>query len=333
MKNKWTTSDICKIFRLTDSSKTPLIYAEEKGEIPKAARSARGNSRIMVREWTSAQLPTIGNKFGFLKPPPHQLIICMYTPKGGVIKTTFTANLARILAINGIKTLAIGLDFQLSLTKYILQNSIELSEKGGSNIPKVGLYHLLYEGAELADVLQHTDLPTLDIIPETTNLNFMAKKMRLDHRREDIFAERLIPHLHDYQVVLFDCNPGWTDLIENALVASNTLLMPIACETECAEALQANMDEITAFQKAMKLEWENFYMIPTLLENNTVSQNNYATYLNVYQDAIISLPIRRSVSAQEARINGVSIMEYDPKSNLAQDYFEVVTDLWNKLIN
>ena len=331
MLKRWTTSDICKLFRLTDSSKTPLIYAEEKGEIPKAERFSRGKSKIMVREWTAAQLPLIGEKFGFLKPPSEQLIICMYTPKGGVIKTTFSANLARTLAINGIKTIAIGLDFQLSLTKYLLQNASSSQGEEVDRIPKVGLYHYLYEQAPLSKVIQHTDLPTLDIIPETTNLNFMAKKMRVDHRREYIFAERLIPSLKDYDVIIFDCNPGWTDLIENALVASNTLLMPIACETECAEALQSNMEEITAFQKAMKLKWAHFYMIPTLLENHTVSQNNYAAYLNVYKDAIISMPIRRSVSAQEARIHGLSVIEYDSKCNLAQDYYELTIDLWNKL--
>src|ERR1700677_634773 len=275
MKTRWTTSDICKLFRLNESSKTPIIYAEEKGDIPKAERFARG--RIMVREWTSAQLPLIGEKFGFLKKPPKQAIICTYTPKGGVIKTTFSVNLARALAINGIKTLVVGLDFQQSLTRYVLPDTLIKSVDEIGKEQKLGLYHILYEKAPIKNIIQHTDLPTLDIIPETTDLNFMAKKMRIDNRREYIIAERLIPYLKEYDVIIFDCNPGWSDLTENALVASNSIVMPIACETECLEALQANLNEITDFQTTMKLKWDNFYLIPTLLEHNSISQNIYAS--------------------------------------------------------
>lgn len=329
MSKRWTTSDILKLYRLEESSKTPLIYAEEKGEIPTAERFARG--RIMVREWSNAQLPSIGEKFGFLKKPKSQVVICVYTPKGGVTKTTFSVNLARTLAINGIKTMVCGLDFQQSLSRYLLP---EIEIKSVDDIGKnqsLGLYHFLYERAPLSSVIKPTDLPTLDIIPETSDLNFMAKKMRLDNRREYIIAERLLPPLKDYDVVIFDCNPGWSDLTENALVAANSIVMPIACETECLEALRSNLEEITDFQKNMKLHWSSFYLIPTLLENNSISQNIYASYLNMFKESIIPSPIRRSIIAQEARVNKLSILEFDPKSNLAQDYFEVINDLWTKI--
>ncbi len=329
MAKDWTTSEVIKLFRLKDSSKTPLLYAEEKGEIPTAGRVKRG--KVNVRKWNTSQLPAIGKRFGFLQKNKKQIISSTYTPKGGVAKTTFTANLARTLAINGIKTIVCGLDFQRSLTRFFLPPPIinSVHDIGKNHI--VGLHHLLFEKANLDDVIQKTDLPTLDIIPETSDLNFMAKKIRLAHRREYIFKERLIPHLKNYDVILFDGNPGWSDLIENALSAANTILMPIACEAECYEALQENLGEIEDFRQAVNISWDHYYMIPTFLENNSISQNIYAQYLNIYEGTIIPCPIRRSIIAQEARLANLSILEYAANSNLALDYYDLIPKIWEKL--
>jgi len=111
-KTHWTSSDIQKLFRLDEriKSRQTLFNAEERGEIPTAARLARGKHQI--RQWSIEQLPEIGSRFGFLQKPKEQQFICVYTAKGGVLKTTLAYSLARILALNGIKTLVVGLDIQ-----------------------------------------------------------------------------------------------------------------------------------------------------------------------------------------------------------------------------
>ena len=332
MTKTWTTNTLAKLFKLKDGSKAPIIYAEEKGEIPQAKRAYRGN--IKVRQWETKQLPLIGEKFPFLNKPKSQHVICVYTPKGGVIKTSFSLNIARMLAINNIKVLIIGLDFQQSITRYAIPTKKidSLNEIKTKNL-NLGLFHFLYENASLSEVIIKTDLPSLDIIPETHDLNFMTKKMRVENRREYIFKERVIPNLSDYDVIIFDCNPGWSDLIENALVAANSLIMPIACEIECFEALQSNLKEIENFSNSMRLNWDHHFMVPTLLENNSISQNIYASYLNNYQKNIFSLPIRRSVIGQEARLSNISAIEYSTTSNLSDDYYELVGELWKSLNN
>jgi chromosome partitioning protein len=332
MAKTWTTNTLAKLFKLKDGSKAPIIYAEEKGEIPQAKRAYRGN--INVRQWETKQLPLIGERFSFLNKPKSQHVICIYTPKGGVIKTSFALNMARMLAINNIKILIIGLDFQQSITRYALPTKkIDSLDEIKNKNPYLGLFHFLYENASLSEIIIKTDLPSLDIVPETHDLNFMTKKMRVENRREYIFKERVINHLSNYDVIIFDCNPGWSDLIENALVASTSLIMPIACEIECFEALQSNLKEIENFSKAMRLNWEHHFMIPTLLENNIISQNIYASYLNNYQKNIFSLPIRRSVIGQEARLCNISAIEHNPTSNLAEDYYELMGELWKSLNN
>ena len=242
MEKLYTANDLIKLFRLKTTSKSPIIYAEQKGEIPHSFSGKRGS--ITIKQWSSEHLPSIGSKFGFLKKPNKQQIISVYTPKGGVNKTTFTANFGRVLAINGIKTILIGLDFQRSLSRYILPNTNLESVDDVENDSTNGLHHLLFERTPISKIIQKTDLPTLDIIPETPDLNFMTKKMRVENRREYIFKEKVIKKLSSYDVILFDCTPGWNDLTENALVAANNVIMPAACEIECYEALQTNLGEI-----------------------------------------------------------------------------------------
>ncbi|CAL7962272.1 chromosome partitioning protein [Gammaproteobacteria bacterium] len=330
----WTSSDIQKLFLLVkrNKSRQTLLNAEERGEIPKAERIPRGS--IQVRQWKLNQLPAIGTRYGFLSKPETQLVICIYTPKGGVLKTTFAYNLGRILALNGIKTLFIGLDIQCSLTDYALPpkqfESLEESEE--SQLQRLGLYHLLFEKAPLTDVIKTTSLPTLDVIPETPDLNILEKKLRLESRREYLFKDRLIKYLGEYDVIIFDNGPSWNQLIENALTASKSIITPIGCDIETYQALQTNLGIVSEFQQTMNLVWDNFYLIPTLLEKTKLSQQIYGAYLNKYGDKVISIPIRRSVIGQESRVLRHSVMEHDPTSPLAQDYFDLISDLWKKLL-
>ena len=226
-----------------------------------------------------------------------------------------------MLALNGIKTLLIGLDIQCSLTDYALQprqfKSLEDSEEFNSQY--FGLYHLLFEKTPLDKVIQKTSLPTLDVIPETSDLNMLEKKLRLESRREYCFKGRLIKQLDNYEVIVFDNGPSWNQLIENALTASNSIITPIGCDIETYQALKANIEIIFEFQQTMNLEWNSFHLIPTLLEKTKLSQQIYGVYLNNYGDKIIPTPIRRSIVGQEARVNRCSVIEQDAASPLAQD--------------
>jgi chromosome partitioning protein len=328
---KWTQTEIEKLFRIQEriKSKKTLVNAEERGDIPTAARILRG--KIPVRHWSVSQLPAIGDKFGFLNKPKSQKIICVYTPKGGVLKTSFAYNLARILALNSIKTLIIGLDFQCSITNYAINlKPIESIDKIDVNVR--GLYHFFNEKlTDITSLILKTVLPTLDILPEVPEIFALDKKLRLETRREYIFVDSFMQQLAHYQVIIFDNSPRWNQLVENSLTSSNIVISPMGCEPETFQALKTNLEIIFEFQKALKLKWEHFIQVPTLLEKTNISQQIYAAYLNQYGNRVIPFPIRRSVTGQDARVLKHSVIEQEPSSALAQDYYDAIRNIWDRI--
>jgi len=329
-KLMWTSTELKKLFRMDDRFKSlqTLYNAEERGEIPTAHRESRG--KIQVRHWSLDQIPFIGRKFGFLIPPKKQKILCKYIQKGGVLKTTTSFNEAKTFALNGIKTLIIGQDFECSITDVIFprQQILKLSD----NQRRPGLYHFFAEGAELSDIIKKTSLPTLDIIPETHDLVVLDKWLNQQKRREYIYADKLIPYLKDYEVIIFDNGPSWNHLIENAIASSSAILTPLGCELLAYNASETNLSTIFEFQEVMGIKNQKIIMFPTLLENSSLSQQIYAQYLANFEQFIIPIPIRKSVKGQEALIHKQTILEYAPNSPLAQDYYELIKHMW-ALIN
>lgn len=330
-EREWTSTGIAKLFKSSGKLKNRqvLFTAEEKGEIPKASRISRGSTQVRV--WTQSQLPEIGKKFGFLEAPDTQQIISIYTSKGGVLKSTFAHNLGRVLAINGIKVLLIGLDIQLSLTEAIMPAiAVDNLEEIDDEI--YGLYHYFYEGIPIDKIILHTELPTLDYIPETPELNALEKSLRNENRREYFIKDRLIPKLQNYDVIIFDNSPHWSCLIENSLAASNHVISPIGCEINSYRALNQHNAFIDAYKKNMHIKWDNFILLPTLLEKTKLSQQIYGAYLNEHPNEVIATPVRRGVTGHEASLLGISVIEHDPISSLASDYFDIIQTIWPRII-
>ena len=328
--NKWTSTEIAKLFKSSNKLKNRqvLFTAEDKGEIPKASRISRGTTQVRV--WSPSQLPDIGRKFGFLEQPSTQQVISVYTSKGGVLKSTFAHNLGRVLAINGISVLLIGLDIQLSLTEAIMPTiAVDTIEDINNDI--YGLYHYFYENTPLEKIISHTELPTLDYIAETPELNALEKALRNENRREYFIKDRLMTKLKKYDVIIFDNSPHWSCLIENALASSNHVISPIGCEINSYRALTQHIAFIEAYKKNMHINWDNFILLPTLLEKSKLSQQIYGAYLNEYPNEVIETPVRRAVTGHEASLLGISVIEHDPVSS-ASDYFDIIQTIWPRII-
>jgi chromosome partitioning protein len=338
-KESYSSTDIQKMFRVSERYRSPvsLLNAEERGEIPLAGRVARG--KLSVRQWTTGQLPEIGQKFGFLANSKEQHVLSVFLSKGGILKSSFTYNLARTLALNGVKRVAskqsrilvVGLDLQQSITDLALPK-LEVESLEDADSERAGLFQVLYEKAPLESVIVRTDLPNLYVIPENSALNQLEKRLRFETRKEYVFRDKLLPLLQEFDVVLFDNSPNWNSLIENSLTAATSVLSPIGCELGSYQALRNHTQNIEDFIEAMRIDWDNYFLIPTLLDKSKISQQIYGAYLNQYPENVLATPIRRSATGQEALAIRKSVFEYAPTSALADDYFEAIKTLWGKIL-
>lgn len=334
----YTPAQIYALFQMQGRFTTPnvLSSAELNGKLPKALRMNLGK-KVPRRCWKLEQLPEIGKRFGFLKPHPEkQKILSVFTQKGGTLKTSLTHALARILALHGIRVLAIGLDLQGSLTQILRPappetTSLEELMQHYKNLR--GLYHFFTErGTPVHSLIQRTNLPTLDFIPETPSLAELILFLNQRTLKEFRFQEELIPHLKDYEVLLFDNGPSWNALVENSLACATTLLQPIGCDVGTFQVLDGNMNQLEAFRDQANLTWDQHLLLPTLKEMTKLSQQIYGAYLSQYPSSrLIHASIRKSVAGQEALYLNQSLLEYAPRSDLAQDYAQAIQEIWRRL--
>jgi chromosome partitioning protein len=332
-KNQFTTTEILRIFNMEDPKGNNLINAESRGEIPKAERIKRG--KVDVRVWKTEDLPLIGKKFGYLKKPKKQVVLSIYAPKGGVLKTTLTKELARSLALNGLKVLVVGLESQRSITKIFLKSepATAISEiDARKKEERPGLYDFFYRNTRLQEVIQETDLPNLNFIPETVNLIRLEKEFSSGNASETQLKKKLLPELTAYDVVIFDNGSGFNKLTANSLNAAEYVVMPLGCEEGAYEALADNMELINDYRQELELKWKDFIMVPTLSTQTSLSEQIKSNYISSYVDSVIPYSIRSTVTGQEANFNSKSVCEYAPSHELTKDYHKVLADLWRRVL-
>lgn len=331
MIKNWTPNEVIKLYRI-EKAKTSLYRDEASGLIPQAKRIKRGKSEVRI--WEHRDLPEIGRNHGFLSQPQQNKIISVYTPKGGVLKSTISLNLARMLALNGIKTLVIGLDVQCTVSHNLTKDDEKIDSLDDIRDLR-GLYEASKPreegGCEIEDVIYETDLPTLFYIPESSNLNLLEQRIRDENRREH-FIERLIRSLKkDFKVIIFDNSPNWNFLIQNSLAAATDVICPIACDIETFRSLTQNIEMINDFKSTMELNWSNFILIPTKVERTKLSTQIEAQYRTLFPELITAGSIRVAAKGQESSLEKLSVIEYDASSQLAEDYYEIVKDIWNRI--
>lgn len=326
----FTYKKISEMYDIKLSSNAFYAY-EEKGSIPKAQRIDKG--RMSVRQWNKEDLPAIGERFGFMKKPESPQVVSFFTQKGGTGKTPLAFQFARIAALHNIRVLVIGLDSQETITN-ILKNSQE-SDSLPENIEDLyddGLFEVYQREANLEEVIQNTDLPTLDFIPE--NAGLAALENQLNHAKDplSIFGTNFFGPLKQtgkYDYIVCDCNPAWGRIINSVLTATDLLISPLKCDASTLNTTKTFFTLLSEFEEDLNhldLEIDKM-VIPTMVENNKLSRQVLSYYETNYSELCTRNHLKKTVLIDEAQILRLSLMEHQPKSPAYKDLILVFKEI------
>ena len=248
-------------------------------------------------------------------------IITVANQKGGVGKTSSTANLAAALSMGGLNVLVIDADPQGN-------TSTALNIEHHAEIPS--MYEVLVESAPLSDVVQQVpEMPGLFCAPATINLSgaeielvsLVARENRLRNAIRDHLEEREQQGLEPLDYVLVDCPPSLGLLTVNALVAAREVLIPIQAEYYALEGLSLLLNNIDLIRQHLNPDLVVSTIMLTMYDARTRLAAQVAQDVrDHFPEQTLETTIPRSVRISEAPSYGQTVLTYDPSSSCALAY-------------
>jgi chromosome partitioning protein len=246
-------------------------------------------------------------------------VIAITNQKGGVGKTTTAINLGASLAANEIRVLLIDSDPQGNSTSGL---GIEKHPENST------FYNALLGGLPLENTIIKTECDGLDLVPADKNL--VAANLDLVDLpdREFKLRKALEPMRDRYDYILIDCPPALDLLTLNALVAADSVLIPIQCEFFALEGISQLMDTIDkvreSFAHPLKIEG----ILLTMFDDRTNLARQVADDLREFFSAdVLTTIIPRTIRLAEAPSYGKPILMYDPRSRGAESYIKLAKEI------
>ena len=246
-------------------------------------------------------------------------LIAVANQKGGVGKTTTAINLSASLAAADCRVLVVDCDPQANSTSGL---------GCSADLERPSLYDLLLGQSDLADVQVKTQVENLDLVPSSRNLVGANLELVDLEAREARLKEKLSSVPEDYHFVLLDCPPALDLLTVNALVAADSVLIPIQCEYFALEGLSALLDTIdrvkAGFNPGLRIEG----VLLTMFDDRTSLTRQVAHDIrDFFQDEVFETVIPRNVRLAEAPSHGKAIIQYDLRSRGAESYLGLAREL------
>ena len=252
-------------------------------------------------------------------------VISLVNQKGGVGKTTTSINLSASLALEGKKVLLVDLDPQGNATTGVGFNKGDIEKS---------IYDIFNGTCKINEVILKSKFKNLDLLPSSLQLAGIDIEL-IEKGKEDPSFQRSAQLLNaineckgEYDFIIIDCPPTLGLITTNALVASDSVIIPVQCEFYALEGITQLLNAIMLTKKRLNPNLKLEGVLLTMFDSRAnLSIEVIEEIRSYFKEKVYTTIIPRLIRLAEAPSHGKPIVAYDPKSKGSIAYINLAKEV------